>query len=277
MHTDAHDTPAGANIALDQPSFLAATTAIARRLAECLEFGGDPVRAGKDIQSFADQHGDAAVSALIDELTNIDLSSVLRHYDLTSTSPIQMVISPERFAVLVEMEHKYASADYAELRGMLSGVLFAESREPSDERTIECLEAIVWQPHALELLAGMLMKHAETEIINFWLYGSFRVTATDPDNDTWLEDCLNGHVPLDIDAVRSRAAQSTGDFSDIDLDESPLNTAADEVDTRSGMADGDLQQLCWLLREYHEEFFMDMILQILRSLMAQVHARNGGG
>ncbi|MHB8252029.1 hypothetical protein [Acidithiobacillus sp.] len=277
MHTDAQDTPAVANIALDTPSSLAVTTAVARQLAEYLEFGGEPVRAGKDIQSFADQHGDAAVSALIDELTNIDLSNVLRHYDLTSTSPIQMVISPERFAALVEMEHKYASGDYAELRGMLSGVLFAESSEPSDERAIECLEAIVWQPHALELLAGMLMKHAETEIINFWLYGSFRVTATDPDNDTWLEDCLNGHVPLDIGTVRSRAAQSTGDFSDIDLDDPPLNTAADEVDTRSGMADGDLQQLCWLLREYHEEFFMDMILQILRSLMAQVHARNGGG
>lgn len=252
---------------------IAVASVTGQQLAEYLEFGGDPARAGKDIQSLADQHGDAAVPALIDGLSDIDLSSILRQYDLTSTSPIQHAISPDRFAALVEMEYRYASGDYAELRGMLSGVLFADSDEPSDDRAVECLEAIVWQPHALELLAGMLLKHAETEILNFWLYGSFRVDATDPDNDHWLYDCLSGHVPLDIDAVRSRATQSTDEFPDAESDGLLLNHATGEADTRSGMADGDLQQLCWLLREYHEEFFMDMMLQILRNLIAQTAAR----
>lgn len=256
---------------------MAVASVTGQRLAEYLEFGGDPARAGKDIQEFADQFGDAAVPALIDGLNDIDLSSVLRQYDLTSTSPIQHAISPDRFAALVEMEYKYASSDYAELRGMLSGVLFADSDEPSDDRAVECLEAIVWQPHALELLAGMLLKHAETEILNFWLYGSFRVDATDPDNDYWLNDCLSGHVLLDIDLVRSRAAPSTEEFPDGESDGQPLSRAASEADTGSGMADGDLQQLCWMLREYHEEFFMDIVLQILRSLIARPAARKVAG
>lgn len=268
MPSDESESPMGAR-SLPFPAATPLTVAAmtARRLAEYLEFGGDPVRAGKDIQSFADQHGDAAVPALIEGLSDIDLSSVLRQYDLTATSPIQQAISPDRFAALVEMEYKYASSDYAELRGMLSGVLFAESHVGADDRTIECLEAVVWQPHALELLAGMLLRHAETEVLNFWLYGSFRVSATDPEHDIWLTDCLNGHAPLDIDVVRSRAASSTGDYPDAEPDDVPYDWERGEADTRFGMADGDLQQLCWLLREYHEDFFMDMMLQILHMLI----------
>lgn len=270
--TDVSCVAAGA---ADASTALTDMQVTAHRIAEYLEFGGDPVRAGKDIQSFADQHGDAAVLALIDGLTDIDLSSVLRQYDLTATSPIQQVISPDRFAALVEMEYKYASSDYAELRGMLSGVLFVESNAGADDRAIECLEALVWQPHALELLAGMLLKHAETEILNFWLYGSFLVAAPDPDRDVWLIDCLNGHAPLDIDVVRSLAASSTGDCPEAEPDDMPYDWARGEADTRFGMADGDLQQICWMLREYHDDFFMDMMLQILRTLITRNRDQKG--
>ena len=247
---------------------MALTRDFARQLAEYLEFGGDPVRAGSNIQAFADQHGDASVPALIDGLSDFDLSNILRQYDLTFTSPIQQAVSPERFAALVEMEHKYAAGDYAELRGMLTGVLFAESGEPSDDRAVECLDAVVGQPHAVELLAGMLLKHAEHGILNFWLYGSFLVAGTNPDNDLWLNDCLNGYAPPDIDAVRNRSARSMNGYSHSDF-------ASEDADTRSGMADGDLQQLCWYLREYHEDFFLDVVLHILRD-MARHHVQSGG-
>ncbi len=269
---DASDVATGA---ADTSTAMTDARVTARRIAEYLEFGGDPAQAGQDIQSLADRHGDAAVTAIIDQLSNMDLSSILRQYDLTNTSPIQRAISPDRFATLVELEHKYAPGDYAELRGMLSGVLFAESDDTDDHHTTDCLEAMVWQPHAMELLAGMLVRHAEVEILNFWLYGSFRVTATDADNDIWLQDCSNGHVPLDVDAVRSRAAHAFGDYPEVDEDGVPHAPESGESYTRFGMADGDLQQICWLLREHHEEFFMDMMLQVLRMLKSRGGAAQG--
>lgn len=261
-HTDATG-------AADTSTAITDVRVTAHRIAEYLEFGGDPARAGKDIQSFADQHGDAAVLAIIDKLSDMDLSSILRQYDLACTSPIQQAISPDRFAALVELEHKYAPGDYAQLRGMLSGVLFAESDDADDSRTTDCLEAMVWQPHAMDLLAGMLVMHAEVGVLNFWLHGDFAGTSTDTDNDIWLMDCLNGHVPLDIDVVRSRSARFSGDYPEVDDDGVPHDSESDESATRFWMADGDLQQICWLLREHHEEFFMDMMLQVLRILQSR--------
>uniref|UniRef100_E6QLZ9 Uncharacterized protein n=1 Tax=mine drainage metagenome TaxID=410659 RepID=E6QLZ9_9ZZZZ len=266
---------ADATGAADTSTAMADVQVTAHRIAEYLEFGGDPARAGKDIQSFADQQGDAAVLAIIDKLSDMDLSGILRQYDLTHTSPIQQVISPDRFAALVELEHKYAPGDYAELRGMLTGVLFAESDDTDDKHTTDCLEAMIWQPHAMELLAGMFVRHAEDGILNFWLYGSFLVTVTDADNDLWLRDCLNGHITLDLNVVRSRAAHSFGDYPDLDEEGLPHGSEFVESDTRFGMTDGDLQQLCWLLREHQEDFFMDMMLQVLRMLKSRGRAAQG--
>ncbi len=253
-----------ANVASDQTSSTALTKAFARQLAEYLEFGGDPVRVGNDIQKFADQHGDDAVSAVVDELSDIDLSNVLRQFDLTFTSPIQQAVTPERFAVLVEMEHKYAAGDYAELRGMLSGVLFAESDESPDDHVIECLNAIALRPHAVDLISGMLAKHAERGVLQFWFSGDFHgdtESGYDQWLNQWLDDCQKGAAePMNVDDLRSLAAPCTRSI---------------DAGAGSDMADGDLQQLCWVLREYHEELFLDVVLQILRD-MARRHIENGG-
>ncbi|CDQ10498.1 conserved protein of unknown function [Acidithiobacillus ferrivorans] len=234
----------------------------AKSIRESLDFGGDPQKVGQDIQAFADQHGDDLAYAMAARLSDVDLSSIIRNHDLAYTSPLFDALSPERFAAMVEMERLYVRHDqsdsYAALHGLLTGVLLSRERE---DDWPEYVREMIQQPHAIELLAGMVRASGLQAFLDLFLFTPD--TDGDDEEDTWnyesdlrhdsqdakqqiLAGCLDGEVPLNIDQVRNFAEE---------LNEHDLLALG-----------GDIGQLLFLLRQEHETFYFDLVLTVLSGL-----------
>jgi hypothetical protein len=187
---------------------------------------GDIVGAEAILVDLADKEGDKALMVVLEQLPPKDILAVIREYDPSKESVINMLISPEQFARAVVIEKRYKDLKHTHLRGMINSIIFRDDADP-----IEFLQAVGDLEGGSEALANYFAdKWGRVE--SFARTGSF---------DTMEDDgqMLSEQALLNSAHVRPVLQH-------------------DEV------ADQDWMELAWLLRYQCPDLFIEMLL-VLRA------------
>ncbi|MGB7192988.1 MAG: hypothetical protein WBD81_05970 [Collimonas pratensis] len=134
---------------------------------------GDIAGAEFALVSLAETEGDYALVAALETLPPKDLLAVIREYDTSKESVVNLVVTPEQFARAVVMERLYGDHSHVRLRGMINAVLFRD-----DSHTGEFIEAIGEVDGGCEALIDYLSDRDE-EVVHFVTYDTFNVNRTE--------------------------------------------------------------------------------------------------
>jgi hypothetical protein len=187
---------------------------------------GDIVGAESALVELADREGDGALMEVLAQLPPKDVLAVIREYDNSKSSIINLMLTPEQFARAVVIEKQYRDLTRSHLRGMMNSVIFRDGADP-----LEFLNAIGDLDGGSEALADYF-EEKWSRIEAFARTGTF--DTVEDDGEMMSEDELRANA-----YARAR------------LDE-------DEV------ADSDWMQLAWLLRYQNPDLFIEMLL-VLRA------------
>jgi hypothetical protein len=130
---------------------------------------GDIAGAEYALVNLADTEGDYALVAVLEALPPKDLLAVIREYDASKESVVNLLVTPEQFARAVVMEKLYGDRTHARLRGMVNAVLFR-----NDSQIGEFIEAIGEVDGGYQALVDYLSDRDE-EVVHFALYDTFNV------------------------------------------------------------------------------------------------------
>ena len=187
---------------------------------------GDIVGAESALVELADSQGDWVLMEVLDQLPPKDLLAVIREYDSSKSSIVNLMLTPQQFARAVVIEKQYRDLTRTHLRGMMNSVIFRDGTEP-----MAFLSAIGDLEGGSEALADYF-EEKWSRIEAFARTGSF--DAAEDDGGLIDEDDLRA-----ITYARPRLEQ-------------------DEV------ADQDWMQLAWLLRYENPDLFIEMLV-VLRA------------
>ena len=98
---------------------------------------GDIVAAEAALVELADEQGDQALMVVLEQLPAKDMLAVIREYDNSKESVINLLVTPEQFARAVVIEKQYKDLSRTHLRGMVNSVIFRAGGDP-----VEFLTAI---------------------------------------------------------------------------------------------------------------------------------------
>jgi hypothetical protein len=107
------------------------------KTTQALIASGDIVGAEAALSELADNEGDGALMVVLDQLPPKDILAVIREYDNSKESAVNLLVTPEQFARAVVIEKQYKDLTRTHLRGMVNSVIFR-----SDAQPIEFLTAI---------------------------------------------------------------------------------------------------------------------------------------
>jgi hypothetical protein len=206
-----------------------------------LILAGDIAGAENALATIADEQGDHALVEILDELQPKDLLAVMREFDSSKESVVNMLVTPEQFARSIVLEKKYGDRTSERLRAMMNAVIHRE-----EGSVHEYLQAMADIEGGSDTLADYFADHYD-EVFCFATSGSF-VPQLEPDSDpkthnTWLMEKIE-----EIDH-----GLAFGNFIE---DTRPLLS-------RSEVADGDWMETAWVLRYEVPDGFEEMMI-ILR-------------
>ncbi len=187
---------------------------------------GDIVGAEHALVALADAQGDGALMEVLAQLPPKDVLAVIREYDNSKSSIINLMLTPEQFARAVVIEKQYRDLTRSHLRGMMNSVIFRDGADP-----LEFLTAIGDLEGGSEALADYF-EEKWSRVEAFARSGTFE-TAED-DGEMISEDDLRANA-----WARPKVEQ-------------------DDV------ADQDWMQLAWLLRYELPDLFIEMLV-VLRA------------
>jgi hypothetical protein len=187
---------------------------------------GDIVGAESALVELADAEGDAALMMVLDLLPPKDILAVIREYDNSKESVVNLLVTPAQFARAVVIEKQYKDLTRTHLRGMVNSIIFREDAEP-----LEFLTAIGDLEGGSDALADYFSEKW-SRVEAFARSGSF--------------DAVEDHGEL-----LSQAALLASAYVKPILQQ-------DEV------ADGDWMQLAWILRYELPDLFIEMLM-VLRA------------
>jgi hypothetical protein len=194
--------------------------------AQNLIRAGDIVGAESALVALADEEGDRALVLAMEQLPPKDLLTVIREYDSSKESVLNLLITPAMFARAVVIEKQYKDLTHAKLRGMVNAVLFREDADP-----VEFLQAIGDLDGGADALADYLLEYWG-RVESFVRTGSF--DASEDDGTLMSEEHM-------IAAVYGKP-----------------RVEQDEV------ADSDWMEFTWLLRTACPDLLIE-VLTILRA------------
>ncbi|MGQ0710771.1 MAG: hypothetical protein ACT4NV_13625 [Rhodoferax sp.] len=197
---------------------------------------GDIVGAEAALGDLADREGDRALMVVLDQLAPKDVLAVIREFDDSRASVVNLLVSPEQFARAVVIEKQYKDLSRTHLRGMMNSVIFREDADP-----LEFLSAIGDLEGGAEALADYFAEKW-SRVEAFARSGSFDTVEDygDPLSEDELYANAHAHAKLDHDEV----------------------------------ADHDWMELAWLLRYKNPDLFIEMLLTLRAK--ARAFALNGG-
>ena len=187
---------------------------------------GDIVGAESALVELADREGDGALMEVLEQLPAKDVLAVIREYDGSRSSIINLMLTPELFARAVVIEKQYRDLTRSHLRGMMNSVIFRDDAEP-----LEFVNAIGDLDGGSEALADYF-EEKWSRVEAFARTDTF--DSVEDDGDMLSEDELRANA-----YARPRLSE-------------------DEV------ADADWMQLAWLLRHQNPDLFIEMLL-VLRA------------
>ena len=187
---------------------------------------GDIVGAEYALAELADTEGDHALMEVLEQLPPKDILAVIREYDDSKNSVVNLLVTPEQFARALVLEKQYKDLTHSHLRGMVNAIIFR-----SDAQPLEFLEAIGNIEGGSEALANYFAEKW-SRIEAFAHTGHF---DTSEDDGAMLSDeelRASAHVRAHI--------------------------------TQEEVADSDWMELAWLLRYECRDLFIEMLL-VLRA------------
>lgn len=187
---------------------------------------GDIVGAESALAELADTEGDNALMVVLDQLEPKDILAVMREYDDSKASVVNLLVTPEQFARAMVLEKQYKDLTHTHLRNMVNAVVFRDDADP-----VEFLNAIGNLEGGAEALANYFAEKW-SRLEAFARTGTF--DATEDYGPTLSDDEL-----LASGYVQPR----------VELDE---------------VADGDWMQMAWLLRYECRDLFIETLL-VLRA------------
>lgn len=187
---------------------------------------GDIVAAELALVELADAEGDGALMLVLEQLPPKDILAVIREYDNSRESIINLLVTPAQFARAVVIEKQYKDMTRTHLRGMVNSVIFREGAD-----TLKFMNAIGDTEGGSEALADYFAEKW-SRVEAFARTGSFD-TAED-DGEMLSENALYASA-----YVAPRLEQ-------------------EEV------ADNDWMELAWILRYQNPDLFIEMLL-VLRA------------
>jgi len=187
---------------------------------------GDIVAAEAALVELADEQGDKALMVVLEQLPAKDMLAVIREYDNSKESVINLLVTPDQFARAVVIEKQYKDLSRTHLRGMMNAIIFRDDADP-----VEFLTAIGDLEGGAEALADYFTEKW-SRIEAFAWTGVF--DAVEDDGRMLSESALlaSAYVKPKLDA--------------------------DEV------ADQDWMQMAWTLRYQCPDLFVEMLL-VLRA------------
>ena len=187
---------------------------------------GDIVGAESALVELADAEGDGALLVVLEQLPAKDILAVMREYDDSKESVINLLVSPAQFARAVVIEKQYKDLSRTHLRGMVNSVIFRSDGDP-----VAFLTAIGDLEGGSEALADYFAERW-SRVEAFARTGHFET----------MED--DGDMVSEADLYANAYAKAR-------LDE-------DEV------ADQDWMQMAYILRYQLPDLFIEMLL-VLRA------------
>ena len=205
-----------------------------------LILAGDIAGAEYELTEYAEQEGDHALVELLDEVPPRDLLALMREYDASMESVINLLVTPEQFAKAVVLETQYGDRNGEKLRGMMNAVVHRDADAAS-----AYLEAIAQTDGGIGVLADYFEDRID-EIFSFSTSGQFAVNfnaETQPNlHSAWLMEKLE---EFDSGLI----------FGDSIRDQRPA-VARDEV------AEGDWMETAWLLRYELPDAFEELMMML---------------
>lgn len=205
-----------------------------------LILAGDIAGAEQALVAIADEHGDHALVSILDDMEPKDLLAVMREYDSSRESVVNMVVTPEQFARSIVLERKYGERTSERLRAMMNAVIHRDLTTVA-----EYLEAIADIEGGSQTLADYFEDRYD-EIFSFATTGSFS-PQFDPDSgakthNTWLMEKIE-----EID-------HGLGFGNSIENSRPLLS--------RSEIADGDWMETAWVLRYELSDAFEEVMIML---------------
>ncbi|OYQ40468.1 hypothetical protein CHU94_14400 [Rhodoferax sp. TH121] len=194
---------------------------------QALIAAGDIVGAESVLTELADSEGDGALMVVLEQLPPKDILAVIREYDDSKESIVNLLITPQQFAHAVVIEKQYKDLTRTHLRGMMNSVIFRDDSADA----IEFLTAIGDLEGGSEALADYFTEKW-SRVEAFARSGVF--DTVEDDGEMLSEQALYQSA-----YVRPR----------VDLDE---------------VADQDWMQMAWTLRHELPDLFIEMLL-VLRA------------
>lgn len=205
-----------------------------------LILAGDIAGAENALVAIADQHGDHALVSILDELQPKDLLAVMREFDSSRESVVNMLVTPQQFARSIVLERKYGERTSERLRAMMNAVIHRDF-----DAVHEYLEAISDHENGSETLADYFADHFD-EVFSFSSSGSF-VPQLDPDSDakthnTWLMEKIE---EIDHGLAFGNSIENSR-----------------PILSRAEIADGDWMETAWVLRYELPDAFEEVMITL---------------
>jgi hypothetical protein len=187
---------------------------------------GDIVGAEHALVELADAEGDQALLVVLEQLPAKDILAVIREYDNSKESVVNLLVTPAMFARAVVIEKQYKDLTRTHLRGMVNSIIFREGAD-----TLEFVNAMGDLEGGSEALADYFSEKW-SRVEAFARTGTF---------DTMEDD---GEMLSETALFASAYASA--------------RVEQDEV------ADQDWMELAWILRYQNPDLFIEMLL-VLRA------------
>ncbi|MES2073721.1 MAG: hypothetical protein V4488_25430 [Pseudomonadota bacterium] len=159
---------------------------------------GDIVGAESALATMAETEGDHALVAALDEFPAKDLLAIIREYDTSKESLVNLLVTPEQFAKAVVLEKRYGDLSHEQLRGMINSVIFREGADPA-----EFLYEIGELDGGYDALVDYLSERTK-RVEHFYRYGTFDLFEYGDDVKTQAIDDdlmnLNGDTDASVSA-----------------------------------------------------------------------------
>lgn len=209
--------------------------------AQSLIKAGDIAGAENALATLAETEGDHALVAALDTFPAKDLLAIIREYDASKESLVNLLVTPEQFAQAVVLEKRYKDLTHEQLRGMINSVIFREGADAA-----EFLYEIAEVEGGYDSIADYLQDRTQM-VEHFYRYATFDLYEYGDESKTQAID---------------------DDLLSLTRD---TETRASAMD-RASVEDHDWMEVTYLLRYELPEIFREVLLKLRARY--QVYLRN---
>ncbi|NMF98260.1 hypothetical protein GPA27_12785 [Aromatoleum toluolicum] len=223
---------------------------------QALILAGEIAEAESQLVAIAETQGDQALVSVLDELAPKDLLAIMREFDSSKESVINLVVSPEQFVDAILLERKYGEPleKYVpRLRNTMNAVMHRGAGA-----CVEILECLTERDEGIRLLADYFTDYYDL-LQNFAFHGRF-------EDDFDLEKAMAPKRTHSFDAEEQFDEMEQG------LEAGDSMELARPSMSRSEVADGDWMETAWVLRHEFQDSFELLIIEVQDRMRREMEA-----